>query len=93
MSSIHPKASDEVVKDSLYREFKKYGEVSIKLVLGAEPEDRLAYVQFRNPDDAREARHSKQRIILYDKPAVLEPVYEHVRTRATDRGLAFSFKP
>jgi len=76
VSSIHPKASDEVVKDSLYREFKKYGEVSIKLVLGAEPEDRLAYVSFRNPEDAKEARHSKQRIILYDKPAIVEPVYE-----------------
>lgn len=86
VSSIHPKASDEVVKDSLYREFKKYGEVSIKLVHGAEPEDRLAYVSFRNPEDAREARHSKQRIILYDKPAVLEPVYESSgRTRARSR--------
>lgn len=75
-----------MVKDSLYREFKKYGEVSIKLVHGAEPEDRLAYVSFRNPEDAREARHSKQRIILYDKPAVLEPVYESSgRTRARSR--------
>ena len=85
VSSVHPKASDEVVKDSLYREFKKFGEVSIKLVHGVEPEDRLAYVSFRNPEDAREARHSKQRIILYDKPAVLEPVYETGRSRARSR--------
>nr|SVE71633.1 EOG090X04VI [Daphnia similis] len=92
VSSIHPKASDEVVKDSLYREFKKYGEVSIKLVHGAEPEDRLAYVSFRNPEDAREARHSKQRIILYDKPAVLEPVYETSTARST-RARSRSYSP
>ena len=86
VSNIHPRASDEVVKDSLYREFKKHGDVSIKLVHGAEPEDRLAYVSFKNPEDAREAKHSKQRIILYDKPAVLEAVYESSgRSRARSR--------
>lgn len=92
VSSIHPKASDEVVKDSLYREFKKYGEMSIKLVHGAEPEDRLAYVSFRNPEDAREARHSKQRIILYDKPAVLEPVYDNA-SRSSTRARSRSYSP
>ena len=93
VSSIHPKASDEVVKDSLYREFKKHGEVSIKLVHGAEPEDRLAYVSFRNPEDAREARHSKQRIILYDKPAVLEPVYDTATRSARARSRSYSPLP
>lgn len=92
VSSIHPKASDEVVKDSLYREFKKYGEVSIKLIHGAEPEDRVAYVSFRNPEDAREARHSKQRIILYDKPAVLDPVYETSSSRSA-RARSRSYSP
>lgn len=93
VSSIHPKASDEVVKDSLYREFKKHGEVSIKLVHGAEPEDRLAYVSFRNPEDAREARHSKQRIILYDKPAVVEPVYDNASRSGGSRARSRSYSP
>ena len=74
VSSLHPKASDDVVRDTLYREFKKYGDISVRVVL--DPDGRVAYVYFRNFDDARDARHSKSRIILFDKPAVVEPVYE-----------------
>ena len=74
VSSLHPKASDDVVRDTLYREYKKYGDISVRVVL--DPDGRVAYVYFRNFDDARDARHSKSRIILFDKPAVVEPVYE-----------------
>ena len=65
VSSLHPKASDDVVRDTLYREFKKYGDISVRVVL--DPDGRVAYVYFRNFDDARDARHSKSRIILYTK--------------------------
>lgn len=74
VSSLHPKASDDVVRDTLYREYKKYGDISVRVVL--DPDGRVAYVYFRNFEDARDARHSKSRIILFDKPAVVEPVYE-----------------
>ena len=47
---------------------------SVRIVL--EPDERVAYVYFRTSEDAREARHSKSRIILFDRPAVVEPVYE-----------------
>ena len=57
-----------------FREYKKYGDISVRVVL--EPDERVAYVYFRNFDDARDARHSKSRIILFDKPALVEPVYE-----------------
>ena len=80
VSSLHPKASDDVVRDTLYREYKKYGDISVRVVL--DPDGRVAYVYFRNFDDARDARHSKSRIILFDKPAVVEPVYES-RSEAT----------
>ena len=74
VSSLHPKASDDVIRDTLYREYKKYGDISVRVVL--EPDERVAYVYFRNFEDASDARHSKSRIILFDKPAVVEPVYE-----------------
>ena len=47
---------------------------SVRIVL--EPDERVGYVYFRNFEDARDARHSKSRIILFDKPAIVEPVYE-----------------
>jgi RNA-binding protein 15 len=74
VSSLHPKASDDVVRDTLYREYKKYGDISVRVVL--DPDGRVAYVYFRNFEDAQDARHSKSRIILFDKPAIVEPVYE-----------------
>ncbi len=74
VSSLHPKASDDVVRDTLYREYKKYGDISVRVV--AEPDERVAYVYFRNFEDAGDARYSKSRIILFDKAAIVEPVYE-----------------
>jgi len=74
VSSLHLKASDDVVRDTLYREYKKYGDISVRVM--HEPDERVAYVYFRNFDDARDAKHAKGRIILFDKPAMVEAVYE-----------------
>ncbi|TRY70154.1 hypothetical protein TCAL_06642 [Tigriopus californicus] len=77
VSALHPKASDDVIRDTLYREYKKYGDISVRVV--QELDERVAYVYFRNFEDARDAKHSKSRIILFDKPAQVEPVYESRR--------------
>ncbi|XP_068231772.1 RNA-binding protein spenito [Palaemon carinicauda] len=74
VSNLHAKASDEMVREALYREFKRFGDVSVKVTLGAD--ERLAYVYFRSGEEAREAKHSKPRILFYDRPVVVEPVYE-----------------
>merc|ERR1711976_70225 len=68
VSSLHPKASDDVVRDTLYREYRKYGDISVRVM--HEPDERVAYVYFRSFEDARDALHSKSRIILFDKPAM-----------------------
>ncbi|KAF7284361.1 hypothetical protein GWI33_022149 [Rhynchophorus ferrugineus] len=74
VSALHPKASDEVIKDTLYREYKKYGDLTIRI--SHDVDERVAYVCFRNPEDARDAKHAKPRIIIYDKVALVEAVYE-----------------
>ena len=74
VSSLHPKASDEVVRETLYREYKKYGDISVRVM--HEPDERVAYVYFRTSEDARDAKHSKTRVILFDKPTVVEAVFE-----------------
>jgi RNA-binding protein 15 len=83
VSSLHPKVSDDVIRDTLYREYKKYGDISVRIVI--EPDERVAYVYFRTFEDAGDARHSKSRIILFDKPAVVEPVYESRSETASRR--------
>ncbi|XP_073974264.1 RNA-binding protein spenito [Rhodnius prolixus] len=74
VSALHPKASDEVIKDTLYREYKKFGDLSIRI--SHDLDERVAYVCFRNSEDARDAKRNKPRIILFDKVALVEPVYE-----------------
>uniref|UniRef100_A0A6M2DML1 Putative rna-binding protein 15 n=1 Tax=Xenopsylla cheopis TaxID=163159 RepID=A0A6M2DML1_XENCH len=90
ISALHPKASDEVIKDTLYREYKKFGDLSIRI--SHDLDERVAYVCFRAAEDAREAKHSKPRIILYDKVALVEPVYESNRAE-TYRSRPRSFTP
>ncbi|KAJ1524267.1 hypothetical protein ONE63_010780 [Megalurothrips usitatus] len=77
VSALHPKASDEVVKETLYREYKKFGDISIRI--SRDLDERVAYVCFRSSEDARDAKHAKPRIIIYDKVAVVEAVYETSR--------------
>uniref|UniRef100_U5ETS2 Putative spenito n=1 Tax=Corethrella appendiculata TaxID=1370023 RepID=U5ETS2_9DIPT len=74
VSALHQKASDEFIKETLYREYKKFGDFSIRI--SHDLDERVAYVCFRTAEDAREAKHAKPRIILYDKVALVEPVYE-----------------
>lgn len=74
ISGIHPKANDEMIKDTLYRDFKKFGDFSIRIT--HDLDERVAYVCFRNPEDARDAKYSKPRVVIYDKVSIVEPVYE-----------------
>ncbi|XP_060536535.1 RNA-binding protein spenito [Cylas formicarius] len=91
VSALHPKASDEVIKDTLYREYKKYGDLTIRVT--HDLDERVAYVCFRNPEDARDAKHSKPRIIIYDKVALVEAVYEVPRSSDIYRGRPRSITP
>lgn len=96
VSALHPKASDEYVKDSLYREYRKFGDFTVRI--SHELDERIAYVCFRNSEDARDAKHSKPRISLFEKIALVAPVYEsrssrhHYDVRAR-RSRSQSFSP
>ncbi|CAD6222650.1 GSCOCG00001072001-RA-CDS [Cotesia congregata] len=85
VSAIHPKASDEIIKDTLYREFKKFGEFSIRIA--HELDERVAFIVFRSSEDARDAKHAKPRIMIYDKMAIVEPVYERPETYRRPRSI------
>lgn len=74
VSALHPKASDDVVRDTLYREYKKYGDISVRVM--HEPDERVAYVYFKSFEDARDAKEARSRIILFDRVTMVEAVYE-----------------
>jgi len=74
ISNLGSQLSDEQVEDGLFHEFKKFGDVSVKL--SHTPElGRVAYVNFRHTENAREARHTKARLVMYDRPLKVEPMY------------------
>ncbi|XP_074644871.1 RNA-binding protein spenito-like [Tubulanus polymorphus] len=73
VSKIDPDPSDVEVKDALIPIFKRYGEFNIKIVhMGHQ---RLAYINFRFPDDAQAALHDKPKFLLFDCDVRVEPVY------------------
>ncbi len=74
VTDIDSKVSDDAVKDALYKEFRRFGEVSVKIV--HEPDERIAYISYKSSEDARYAKKNKPRIMFYDKPIHVAPVYE-----------------
>ncbi|KAA0712425.1 RNA-binding protein 15B [Triplophysa tibetana] len=79
ISNLGSQLSDEHIEDGLFHEFKKFGDVSVKL--SHTPElGRIAYVNFRHTENAREARHAKTRLVLYDRPLKVEPMYMRRRS-------------
>ena len=76
VSNISNKYPDSTVRNELKKEFARFGEPSIKLVY--DRNTLLAYIYFGNYEDAREARHAKSRLILFDKPVIIDPIYDRV---------------
>lgn len=74
VSNLNHKTADSVVHDTLLREFQRFGEPNVKLVYDSNV--RLAYLYFRSYEDARDARHAKSRLLLFDKTISIEPMYE-----------------
>ncbi|XP_063020559.1 putative RNA-binding protein 15B [Melospiza melodia melodia] len=81
VSGLSAALPDQLLEDGLFRLFQRFagggaGDISVKL--SHTPElGRVAYVNFRHPGDARDARrHARARqLLLYDRPLKVEPVY------------------
>lgn len=73
ISELGTQLSDEDIEDGLFHEFKKFGDVSVKISRGGD--ERIAFVNFRKPEDARAAKHARGRLVLYDRPLKIEAVY------------------
>ncbi|KAM4587995.1 RNA-binding protein 15-like [Odontesthes bonariensis] len=77
ISELGSELNDEEIEDGLFHEFKKFGDVSVKI--SRENDERVAFVNFRRPDDARAAKHARGKLVLYDRPLKIETVYMNKR--------------
>lgn len=74
ITNINPKVSDGPMKEALTSDFSRFGDISVSIC--HDSGERLAYIYFRSYEEAREARHTKSRTILFDRPIEIEPIYE-----------------
>lgn len=81
VANLNSKIADSSIKEALYHEFSRFGDVSVKVC--HDSNERFAYCYFRSYEDAREARHAKYRMILFDKQVEIDPIYDR-RTRSPD---------
>ncbi|XP_037631778.1 RNA-binding protein 15-like [Sebastes umbrosus] len=82
ISELGNQLNDEEIEDGLFHEFKRFGDVSVK-ISREKNDDRVAYVNFRRPDDARSAKHARGKLVLYDRPLKIETVYTNrIRSRS-----------
>lgn len=77
ISELGSQLNDEEIEDGLFHEFKRFGDVSVKI--SRENDERVAFVNFRRPDDARAAKHARGKLVLYDRPLKIETVYMNKR--------------
>uniref|UniRef100_A0A3Q3FAK1 RNA binding motif protein 15 n=1 Tax=Labrus bergylta TaxID=56723 RepID=A0A3Q3FAK1_9LABR len=77
ISELGSKLNDEEIEDGLFHEFQRFGDVSVRI--GRENDEKVAFVNFRRPEDARAAKHARGRLVLYDRPLKIETVYMNRR--------------
>ncbi|CAJ1050966.1 RNA-binding protein 15-like [Xyrichtys novacula] len=73
ISELGSQLNDEEIEDGLFHEFKRFGEVSVRI--SRQNDEKVAFVNFRRPEDARAAKHARGRLVLYDRPLKIETVY------------------
>lgn len=59
------------IREMCDNKFSKYGQNSVKIYY--KNQDRVAFVNFTNADDARKARHAKTGLVWENMQVVLEP--------------------
>ncbi|KAK3102800.1 hypothetical protein FSP39_014003 [Pinctada imbricata] len=91
LSNISSKIPDHVLKEALYREFKKFGEFNVNVTYSGEV--RVAYINFRYPEDAREAKHAKQKLMLFERPVRVESVYHKKYNTPSSNGGGSGYYP
>ena len=81
ITNLNPRVPDREVSDTVYRTFRNFGEYNVKVTYYGD--QRLAFVNFRFPEDAVAAmREFYNRLILFDVPVRIGAVYPKPPPRA-----------
>lgn len=84
ISGIPSKMPEQMVRDCLIDNYKRFGEMNVKITMSND--QRVAYLNFRYPEDAREAL-MKGIKFLFDRDLKINPVFNKRRNVSPSRSL------
>lgn len=87
ISNLNPKISETILIESLHREFERFGAFNIRMSYSGD--QMVAYINFRYPEDARNARHGKSDLVLFDRQLRVEPVLNNRRRGDSPSGTEY----
>ncbi len=73
ISNFNTQVNDGMVMEALNKEFRKFGEFNLRI--DYQGEHRIAYINFKHPEDAQAAKHARGKLILFDRPVRIDTVY------------------
>ena len=84
ISGIPSKVPDQILRDCLIESYKRFGEMNVKITMSND--QRVAYLNFRYPEDAREAL-VKGNKGMFDRELKINPVFNKRRNISPTRSL------
>ena len=70
VSNLDMRPSEEELRKALFREFKRFGYISVKVV--GYGKERRAFVNYQHYDQARRAKRENQSLMLFNRPIHVE---------------------
>ncbi|CAL1531711.1 unnamed protein product [Lymnaea stagnalis] len=84
ISGIPSKVPDQILRDCLIDNYKRFGEMNVKITMSND--QRVAYLNFRYPEDAREALVKGVKF-LFDRELKINPVFNKRRNLSPSRNV------
>jgi len=84
ISGIPSKVPDQILRDCLIDNYKRFGEMNVKITMSNE--QRVAYLNFRYPEDAKEALKNGIKY-LFDRELKINPVFNKRRNLSPPRSM------
>nr|XP_018673252.1 RNA-binding protein 15 isoform X1 [Ciona intestinalis] len=78
------KLNSDDIEESLYYEFKKFGDVSIRVTTDSYGE-RVAYATFRSSDSARSCKNAKGHLVMHERRLSIDVVHDEPSNRYSPR--------
>ena len=82
LHGLNQRVPHDVLKDGISKEFEKFGDFTVKVVNN--PDNRIAFVNFSDHNQARQAKYARKNFMLFDSEVRVEPAYPRNKNRSSN---------